>query len=98
MSGGDYLARDEEQIKAENERLKAEVNQLAMYSGTNIEIMARLSLENEQLRQALRKCSPYTFPCHDFGSAYEKCKICNELRHKGHKEDCEYIKLTKGEE
>jgi len=56
----------------------------------------RLKQENEQLREALRKCDPLTKakvvePC-----IYRYCVFCDDLY--DHKDDCEYVRLTEGKE
>lgn len=55
-----------------------------------LEQFKKLQEENKQLREALKKCIPlniYRNTCIFCGKAF-----------KYHTEDCEYIKLTEGEE
>lgn len=52
--------------------------------------LLRLQMENKQLREALKKCSPFVSG-DEFGYA---CEFCG--RGEGHTEDCEYIRLIGG--
>lgn len=80
MSSGDYLLRDEakEQISAVCKE----------------EEIARLRQENELLRKALAKCSPFEHSPYE-GHNAKRCKFCFSHPQYPHKPDCEYIKLTK---
>jgi hypothetical protein len=55
---------------------------------------ARLEKENEQLREALKKCDPFKWiESEQMG----KCVFCNEYWERDHAPDCEYMRLINGE-
>lgn len=56
----------------------------------------RLNQENKQLREALKKCSPYNSDWRK--PIEEKCSFCGSGSDWTHTEDCEYIKLTEVQE
>lgn len=47
--------------------------------------------ENKRLKEALRKCHPYEWIVEEHDS---KCQFCRNWWSEGHKEDCEYVRLT----
>lgn len=92
---------------AEVERLKQDLNimleQEEKRQGFTDAVMDennKLNIENNQLREALRMCSPYGFI--PWATSYENrctlCKFCRVPEGNGHTDDCEYIRLTEGRE
>lgn len=88
MSSGDYL-KDDECEKNYSKQIKD-----AMYMGMMKRCIDNLTTEVEQLKEALRKCNPFTTLTQDLN---EHCIFCNTYTFydDGHKPDCQYIKLTK---
>ena len=70
------------------------VNTEKYYQATKVLLVEVESLkqENKQLREALKKCSPYVF------IRCTPCKFCRIPEGNGHTADCEYIKLTEVQE
>lgn len=58
------------------------------------EKMNKLKQENFKLKDMLKKCTPYGMILHPEA----KCEFCNSEEYYGHKNNCEYIKLTKESE
>jgi hypothetical protein len=51
----------------------------------------RLTKENERLKRAIRRCTPYR----DNNQYYPICNFCGNIVIDDHKSDCEYVKLIK---
>jgi hypothetical protein len=95
MSSGDYL-KDIDNVR--NEAIKRErmVNHNDNLTGLELAKIAmaldHLKKENEQLKEALRKCSPVDEIHGEFAEDITyKCKFCGSG---DHKPDCEYVRLT----
>lgn len=56
----------------------------------------KLKQENEQLREALKKCDPWTKVSHDDIAPLSQCEFCEGLSYE-HKSNCEYIRLIGGD-
>ena len=94
------LHQENERLKQENEVITMEVETLQnseINNQMNLEIATK---EIEQLKQsvaereeALRKCSPYYQGCY---GGENKCNFCNTEEDYGHKDDCDYVRLTGG--
>lgn len=64
--------------------------------------LTKLQLENKQLKEALKKCSPLEeyWDNSDLEGGYiVRCTLCKIYEETGlHAPDCEYMRLTKGSE
>lgn len=87
----------EHNIKVYRERiatLNNDIEQHIKWNEAHTKKITELSKENEELKEALRKCSPLIM------SGYEEdemCAFCEGWSVRGvHSDYCKYIKLTKG--
>lgn len=76
-----------ERLKQENEDLVTANTVLEAMKDIESQQVNILEKQNEQLREALKKCSPWLMTT-------EQCLICGGKFN--HKDDCEYTRLTGG--
>jgi hypothetical protein len=79
---------------AEVERLKKSVTELSNLLTASLSGGLYLEQENEQLKEALKMCSPYTI-FNEFDDDYQ-CVFCSRYADEQHQDDCEYIRLIGG--
>lgn len=99
----DNLVAEVERLKEENEELKFR-NQELRKSLKEFDDWQDVEREVEKLKEALKKCDPYRIEiageeCSECGGVGQEyiCNFCKNELSKGHKPDCEYIKLIGGE-
>jgi len=92
MSSGDYLGREEELYM--EPKLKSTIECVLI----TFDELVRLRQENEQLRKALTKCSPYYYSCGFDDTCNVECRFCGSVDNNWHKPDCEYVRLIGGGE
>lgn len=93
-----YKVKEEiERLRAENEQLKNHIIDVKQHHcklhDAISERAEKAKQENNQLKQVLRKCSPFRLMPHPEA----KCIFCGKDDEQ-HADDCEYVRLTGGAE
>jgi hypothetical protein len=90
----DAACKNLDESQAENERLKCENEYIKRFWYQHMEDEKKLhKFRIEQLKEALRKCSPFGLMSHPEA----KCNFCG-MDDEHHTDDCEYVRLIGGAE